>query len=68
MSRHQGRRAPRIVDPKGDYKGSTRTREVKGPPDAAKVWQTEHWSGRVDAKVAPAPIKVKITPQTMGGE
>lgn len=45
------------------YKESTRTWRVDGPPEGAACFQTEHWDGRLDAKVFPKPVEMHLGAQ-----
>lgn len=45
------------------YKDSTRQWRVDGPKEGAACFQTEHWSGRLDAKVFPKPVALHVGAQ-----
>ena len=40
------------------YKKSKKTWRVDGPAESDN-WQTEHWDGRLDAEIRPAPVTMK---------
>ena len=42
------------------YKNSSRTWRVDGPPSKTECFQRETYDGRLDARVMPKPVKLRV--------